>query len=77
MAGALNALTPTPVTDDGRRLCARHLLIRPSHFCIRWLPFSLASIDSHDPFSVFEAMVDIMLWRLRALGGGVESGALI
>ena len=77
LVGALNALASIPVTDGEWRLCARDLLIRPSHFRIRRLPFSRASVDSHDPLSTFEALVDIMLWRLRVLGGGVESGALI
>ena len=74
MAGAFNALTPVPMTDGGRRLCARDLLIRSSHFRIRRLSFSRASADSHDPFSVFKAMVDIMFWRLRVLAGASSQG---
>ena len=61
-AGALNALVPVPASGSGRRPCARGLSIRMSQFCIRRLLSSRASLDSHDPFSVFEAMVGIVLW---------------
>jgi len=60
MAGALNALVPVPASGGGRRPCARGLLIRTSQFCIRRLPYSRALVDSHDPSSMFEAMVDIV-----------------
>jgi len=61
-AGTLNALVPIPTSGGGRRPCARGLLIRTSQFRIRLLPFSRVLVDSHDPFSVFEAMVDIVFW---------------
>ena len=60
--GALNALVPVPASGGGRRPCARGLSIRMSQFRIRRSMLSRASADSHDPFSVFEAMVDIVFW---------------
>jgi len=61
-AGALNALAPVPATGGGLRPCARDLSIRPRHFRIQWLLFGRASVDSHDPLSVFEVTFDIELW---------------
>jgi len=69
MAGALNALLPVPATGGGRRPCARGLSIRTSHFRIRWSLSSRASVDSHDPFFVFEAMVGVVLWYSRVRAG--------
>ena len=34
-------------------------------------------VDSHDPLSMFEAMVDIVFWPSHVRTGGVESGASI
>jgi len=62
VAGTLNALVPVPTSGGGQRPCARGLLIRTIQFHIRWSPAARAPIDSHDPFSVFEAMVGGTLW---------------
>ena len=62
MTGTINALVSVPVTGGGWRPCARGLSVRTGHFRIRQSLSSRASVDSHDPFSVFEAMVSIVLW---------------
>jgi len=59
--GALNALVPMPASGGGQHPCARGLSIRTSWFRIQRTLFSRASVDSHDPFSVFEAIVGIVL----------------
>jgi len=61
VAGALNALVPVPASGGGQRPCARGLLIHTSQFRIRRSSSARASVDSHDPFSLFEAMVCGML----------------
>ena len=76
-AGALNALIPIPASGGGRSPCTRDLLIRMSQIRIQRLPFSRAIADSHDHFSVFEAMVVITFWQSRVGTGGVELGASI
>ena len=68
--GALNALVPVPASGGGRRPCARGSLVRTSQFRIRRLLFGRALVDSHDPLSVFEAMVDIVFWQSRVRTGG-------
>jgi len=60
--GTLNALVPVPATGGGRRPCARGLSIHTSHFRIRRSLSIRASVDSHDPFSMLEAMVGFVLW---------------
>ena len=61
MVGALNALAPIPATGGGLRPCAQGVSIRLSRFRIQRLLFSRSYVVSHDPLSVFEAMVDIEL----------------
>jgi len=69
-AGTLNALVLVPASGGGWRPCSRGLLICTSLSRIRQLSFSQAWVDSHDPFSVFEAMVVIAFWQSRVRTGG-------
>jgi len=46
-------------------------------FCIRWVLFGQAPVDSHDALSVFEAMDVVLSWQSYMRLGGVKSGASI
>jgi len=64
MADTLNALASIPATGGGRRFCARDPSMHSSHFSYWTVAVHRASVDSQDLAPVFEATVDIELWRL-------------